>query len=405
MTASSLVDLSVSLAEGKVQLTSCVYNASGPRSGTSAALHKIYTSSSGAVLTKSATVDAQSGNPHPRTHHEANNLASFNSEGLPNSGIDYYIDATTIQEVTGTTSSTNDGTKKKPYIVSLSGKCLEDNITMLRRIRSSSSLSMIDAIELNLACPNVIGKPIIGYDMEQMDSILHEIDQVLLSSDGGDCPAIGVKLPPYFDFSHMMAAATILNRHHQNNKNLVAYVVCINTVGNALCIEGVVSEAPYIASNQGFAGLSGPAIKYTALANVCKFRQLLVPTIDVVGVGGIASGQDAYDMLLAGASACQIATQHWKEGPDCFDRIHTELRDIMHRKGYTSVKQVTGKLKPWSKEGAARLRQEASTPKAVPSANKSNSDTQVYKLLSMILTVVIAILLADKYVLAPGRSA
>jgi dihydroorotate dehydrogenase (fumarate) len=404
MTESSLVDLSVALVHGSVRLTSCVYNASGPRSGTSAALHKIYASSSGAVLTKSATVDAQSGNPHPRTHHELHNMASFNSEGLPNAGIDYYIDAATIQEVTGTTSSTNDD-KKKPYIVSLSGKCLEDNITMLRRIRSSPSLSMIDAIELNLACPNVIGKPIIGYDMEQMDSILGEIGQVLLSSDGGACPPIGVKLPPYLDFSHMTAAAAILNRHHQNNKNLVSYVVCINTIGNALCIEGVVSEAPYIASNDGFAGLSGPAIKYTALANVRKFRQLLVPTIDVVGVGGIASGQDAYDMLLVGASACQIATQHWKEGPGCFDRIHAELQDILQRKGYTSVKQVTGKLQPWSKEGAARLRQESSTSKAVPSTNTNNSDTQVYKLLSMVLTVVLAILLADKYVAASGRSA
>jgi dihydroorotate dehydrogenase (fumarate) len=111
--------------------------------------------------------------------------------------------------------------------------------------------------------------------------------------------------------------------------------------------------------------------------------------------------------LLVGASACQIATQHWKEGPGCFDRIVAELHDILQRKGYTSVKQVTGKLQPWSKEGAARLRQEASAPKAVTSTKTSNSssDTQVYKLLSMVLTVVLAILLADKYVLASGRSA
>jgi dihydroorotate dehydrogenase (fumarate) len=55
---------------------------------------------------------------------------------------------------------------------------------------------------------------------------------------------------------------------------------------------------PVICSNGGFAGLSGPAVKYTALANVKKMRDLLDPTISVVGVGGVQSGKDVFDMIL-----------------------------------------------------------------------------------------------------------
>lgn len=409
--AAAAIDFSVTLA-GSVQLTSCLYNASGPRSGTAEALRKVAASAAGAVLTKSATLTSQTGNPLPRTYHSADGQASFNSEGLPNAGIDYYISAETIREVM---EGCENNSSKKPYIVSLSGKCLADNVEMLKRIAAAPTLAQISAIELNLACPNVIGKPIIGYDVDQMDDILRDIGAVIIECNAAAAvstppqlplPPLGIKLPPYFDVSHFAAAAAVLNQHC----DVVKYVATINTVGNALCIDGVNSEAPVIGSNGGYAGLSGPAIKYTALANVRKLRELLLsPQIDVVGVGGISTGQDVYDMLLAGATCCQTATTHWKEGPDCFDRIILqELGDILRKKGLHSVRQVTGGLKPWSKEGAALARQAAKER----SGNKSDStttmsksllspnnkdDAQFYKVLSAMLAVVLAILLADKY--------
>ena len=151
---------SLATTVGGVALTSCVYNASGPRSGTAAALQKVCQSRAGGVLAKSATVVKQTGNPQPRTFHATNGLASFNSEGLPNNGIDYYIATETIDEVMESSSD-------KPYMVSISGKTLADNLEMLGRIAKSPSLSKIRAVELNLACPNVIGKPIIAYDFDQ----------------------------------------------------------------------------------------------------------------------------------------------------------------------------------------------------------------------------------------------
>ena len=109
---------SLSTTLASIPLKSCVYNASGPRTGSGAALSKIRQSSAGAVLAKSATVESQKGNDLPRTwHHEANpddkdgfeSHASLNSEGLPNAGIDYYLSKETIDEAVGDSD--------KPYMV------------------------------------------------------------------------------------------------------------------------------------------------------------------------------------------------------------------------------------------------------------------------------------------------
>mmetsp|Transcript_21980 Transcript_21980/g.30896 ORF Transcript_21980/g.30896 Transcript_21980/m.30896 type:complete len:405 (-) Transcript_21980:174-1388(-) len=385
---------------GGIHLNTCVYNASGPRTGSSEALAKIAASSSGAVLAKSATVEKQTGNPLPRTwHHEptlspsseelsTGSIASLNSEGLPNSGIKYYIDPITIQESIGETS--------KPYMISISGKTLQDNLQMLTLIHTSSPdvKSSISAIELNLACPNVIGKPIIAYDFEQLKSVLEAVSQHPLPKE----MPLGVKLSPYFDRPHLQRAASIINEYSQT----VKYVVCINTIGYALAID-IHSEMPAIRSNGGLAGLSGAAVKYTALANVRQLRQILVESIDIVGVGGVSSGKDAFEMILCGASAVQVGTCHWNEGPGCFDRICTELRELMSSKGYTSIRQFKGQLKEWSREGASLSRKaramekELVHDKTTITTTKTMNNNQMYQFISAVLAAIVAFLLADKF--------
>ena len=184
---------SLSTSVGGIKLSSCLYNASGPRSGTVEALKKVAASSgTGAVLSKSATISSQSGNPLPRVHHDEDQMhtwqrisrlagnplprvhhdedqmASYNSEGLPNQGIDYYIQADNVTEIMAPAP-------EKPYMVSLSGKTLDDNCVMLKRILDNPGT--IAAIELNLACPNIIGKPTLAYDMEQLESVMSRITQ------------------------------------------------------------------------------------------------------------------------------------------------------------------------------------------------------------------------------------
>jgi len=387
-------DLSTTLAG--IPLTSVIYNASGPRTGSSAAMSKIASSASGAVLAKSATVASQKGNDLPRTWHEENGAASLNSEGLPNSGIDYYISSKTITETMG------DNPSSKAYMVSISGKNISDNLQMLSKISdtiANDSGNKIAAVELNLACPNIVGKPTIGYDFEQMEDVMKQVASLPCFRQTPPSFPLGVKLPPYFDRPHFEMAAAIINQH----KSFVRYAASINTIGNALAIDHH-AEMPAVRANGGYAGLSGPAVKYTALANVKAMRELLDPSIDVVGVGGVQSGMDAFEMILCGAKAVQVGTCHWVEGPKCFDRIDGELRDIMKRKGYGSVDDFRGKLKVWSKEGQALSRNARMEEKKRKEGGKSGGDVtkkgdanNPQSVLIAVLFAIIAVLLADKF--------
>ena len=60
-------------------------------------------------------------------------------------------------------------------------------------------------------------------------------------------------------------------------------------------------------------------------------------------------GKDAFDLILCGAKAVQVATCHWIEGPSCFERISNELKLIMIEKGYSCIEDFRGKLKPYQK--------------------------------------------------------
>jgi dihydroorotate dehydrogenase (fumarate) len=351
-------------------------------------------SASGGILAKSATVAAQLGNPLPRTWHAPDNKASMNSEGLPNHGLDYYLEDSTITETFQDCDPTT--TNNKPYMVSISGKTLKDNLEMLDKIvaKTARPNSRIAGVELNLACPNVIGKPIIGYDFDQLRDILETLQNKKYPN-----LVLGLKLPPYLDSKHLQQAAEIINEY----QSLVGYVASINTIGNALAVDKV-SEAPFISSNNGLAGLSGPAVKYTALANVRQLRSHIHPSIDVVGVGGIETGSDAFLFLLCGATAVQVGTCHWKEGPKCFDRICDELKQVMADKGYKTIDEFRGKLKAWSKEGAALTRaagkgKEHETSTTAKSSVSKGGGTDFSAILNLALVVVIAILLADKYCL------
>jgi len=384
-------DLSTTLAG--IPLTSPIYNASGPRTGSSAAMAKIASSASGAVLAKSATVVSQKGNDMPRTWHQDEGAASLNSEGLPNAGIDYYVASKTIEETMA------DNPSNKPYMVSISGKTLANNIEMLKKISSvigENQNNKIAAVELNLACPNIVGKPTIGYDFEQMEDVMAQVSSLPCFSGPKPLFPLGVKLPPYFDRPHFQMAANILNKH----KNILRYAASINTIGNALAVDPV-AEMPAVRANGGYAGLSGPAVKYTALANVRQMRELLHEDIDVVGAGGVQSGMDAFEMILCGARAVQVGTCHWTEGPKCFDRITDELRAIMEERGYASVDDFRGKLKEWSKEGAnksraARVAEKAKKGGVVKSSGGDGASTNQSVLIA-ILFAIIAVLLADKF--------
>lgn len=193
-------------------------------------LAKIGKSRAGAVLAKSATVLKQDGNDMPRYKEidvGGGNIMSINSEGLPNKGIDYYIATVAVQSGTD---------NNKPYIVSLSAKNLNDNLECFQRAANKEGVS---AVELNLACPNIIGHPIIGYDTVQLREVLEAFK---VHPDILKVP-LGIKLPPYFDNVHWKNACEVINEY-----DFITFVVSTNTVGNALIVD-TEAEQPLIRPN------------------------------------------------------------------------------------------------------------------------------------------------------------
>ena len=296
-------------------LDTCIYNASGPWCTTRADLEGIGGSAAGAILTKSATLERRAGNPSPR--YVETPLGSINSMGLPNEGYQFYADlAPDLQAY------------NKPYLLSVAGLSLENNLHMLKAL---NEVEHIDAIELNLSCPNVPGKPQTGYDFERTQEVLEKATALCRHP-------LGVKLPPYFDLIHFEQMAAILNQYP------IQFVTCVNSIGNGLVID-VDLEQVVIKPKGGFGGIGGDYIKPTALANVRQFYLLLRDDIAVIGCGGVKTGSDVFEHLLCGATAVQVGTQYHREGPDCFLRLTQELKTLMEEKGYEDLAAVRGKLK------------------------------------------------------------
>lgn len=301
----------------KLVLKCCVYNASGPRCTTKEQLILLENSNSGAVLTKSCTLFPRDGNQPPKYYYE--NGVSINSNGLENKGVEFYS-----QYIT-------EGSK--PYIVSVSGLSLEENIKIIKVLTLTDS---VDAIELNLSCPNIPGHPQTGYSQTAVIKLLTEATKIIK-----DKKTFGVKLPPYFDVSHIEQMARIISLFP------IHFVVCCNSLGNGLLIDSD-TETVRIKPKGGLGGIGGTAIKPIALSNVYQFRKLLPKHVRVVGCGGISTGKDAFEFILAGASAVQIGTVYYEEGSWCFERIVNELEQIMKQKGYNCLEDFRGKVKIFS---------------------------------------------------------
>ena len=292
----------------------CLMNAAGVACMTIEELEEVKKSSAGTFVTKTATLEARQGNPEPRYHDVP--LGSINSMGLPNHGLDYYLNY--LLEL-------QDKEPDRTFFLSLVGMSPEETHTILKKVQESDFRGLT---ELNLSCPNVPGKPQIAYDFETTDKILSEVFAYFTKP-------LGIKLPPYFDIVHFDQAAAIFNQYP------LKFVNCVNSVGNGLYIE---DETVVIRPKNGFGGIGGEYIKPTALANVHAFYQRLNPEIQIIGTGGVLTGRDAFEHILCGASMVEIGTTLHKEGVAAFERITKELKEIMVEKGYESLEDFRGKL-------------------------------------------------------------
>ncbi len=307
-----MITLSTTIAG--VTFPSCFMNAAGALCVTKEELEALGKSGAGAIVTKSMTIEARQGNPEPRYYGFPG--GSINSMGLPNLGYRAYAELIPHLKQFG-----------KPVIASVAGLTEGDFPTIAERINAAQP----DLIEVNLSCPNIPGKPQIGYDVEASERVLKRVRPKITVP-------MGVKLPPYFDPAHHDAMGTMLGRCGVDFLNL------INSVGNGLVVDPE-RETAVIKPKGGFGGLGGRLIKPVALANVRAFYKFFAGKIPIIGTGGIVDGTDAFEHFLCGASAVQIGTVLVEEGLAVFSRLEAELGAMLTRKGYQSIQDCRGRLK------------------------------------------------------------
>jgi dihydroorotate dehydrogenase (fumarate) len=205
------------------------------------------------------------------------------------------------------------------------------------------ALAGVDLVELNLACPNVwdagAQKRIACFDLAHTAAICSAVSRALadVARASGRHPRFGVKISPFSDPVALAALAARLAELSEfpdltdpagDGRPGPAFVTAVNTFPNAITLD----RAGRPAVDVGFAGLGGAALKPIALGQVRQLRSLLPDTVDIIGVGGVASGRDVLDYLHAGACAVGLATAYWDGGgnPGIFGDIlapYLELTD------------------------------------------------------------------------------
>ncbi len=315
-----------------------IVNASGCMCDTKKALNKLHMSAAGGICTKTATLKHRPGNPSPRYWEHPDELFTINSMGLPNLGIEYYLE---FYKSLGIKPISSD----KHRCVSLAVMSLEESVTMLEMVFNpvTEYYKYIDAIEWNLSCPNLVGKGILAYDFQGMATWLDTISPYIIKH-GSIYKQLehGLKLPPYFEPYQFDIVAGIIAKYP-----FITFINTINSVPNGLEID-IETETTIIHPKNGLGGLGGKIVQPVALANVnCfyrAFRQMDL-VIQIIGTGGVQSGEDIFKFVLAGADMVSVGSQLMIEGPGVFERLQAEFRAIMIQKGYANLAQVKGKLK------------------------------------------------------------
>ncbi len=268
----------------------------------------------GAIVSKSITLNHREGNPPPRIVETTGGM--INSIGLANMGVERYI-----KEMLPVYANLS-----VPVITNIAGSTIEEYISVLKKIEAVSS--NIVGYEINISCPNVKeGGMEFGVSVDHTAHLTEELrkltDRLLimkLSPNVTDITAIGK--------AAQAAGADAVS--------------AINTLV-AMSINRFTRESNI---HTTYGGLSGPAIKPVALARVHKLFAVL--TIPVIGIGGITSGADVAEFMLAGARAVQIGTANFRD-PAIGIQILDDLIKFCQQENINRSGDLVGAIKKYNK--------------------------------------------------------
>jgi dihydroorotate dehydrogenase (NAD+) catalytic subunit len=300
------VDLSVQL--GRLKLKNPVLVASGTFGYAKEMDGIVDLKRLGGILPKTITQNPRSGNAPWRTVETSAGL--LNAIGLDNDGIDYFLENHwPYLQSTGS-----------DVIVSIAGKSLDDFVDLAKRLNEAEGLF---AVELNVSCPNVSGGVDFGTNPQLCFDVVSGVRRVL------DCPIL-TKLTP-----NVTRIVEIAKAAKEAGTDAVC---CINTVlGMAVDWR---RRRPLLGNVVG--GLSGPAIKPIALR--CVYQVASQVDVPIIGVGGIATIDDAMEFLVTGASAIQIGTANYYD-PLASMKMLDALPSAIRSLDATSVREIVGTLK------------------------------------------------------------
>jgi len=305
-----MAELGVSLCG--VRLRNPLVLASGILGTEAELLVRVAQAGAGAVTAKSCSLQPRVGHPNPSVLAWEHGL--INAVGLANPGVEAEIEE--LIRAKGLLG---------PVGSALIASVFADTVEHFSQVAAQVARARPDLIEVNISCPNVHDE--FGTPFSADPGAAAEVTAAVKDAVAGTAPVL-VKLSP--NVTDIRAIARAVQAAGADG------ITAINTL-TGMVID-VQARRPVLANRTG--GLSGPAIR--PLAVRCVYEIYKAVDLPIIGTGGVGSGRDALELIMAGATAVGIGSAVYDEGPEVFRRIGAEMEALMAELGVESVEELRG---------------------------------------------------------------
>lgn len=304
------VDLAVRLCG--VSLQNPLILASGILGTEALLLARVAAAGAGAVTAKSCSLLPRDGHPNPTVLAWEHGL--INAVGLANPGVQAEVEELSRAKIL-----------LKRLGTALIASIFADTVDNYARVATHIIESGPDLIEVNISCPNVhdeFGTPFAADPLAAA-----EVTAAVKSAVGNRAPVL-VKLSP--NVADISAVARAVAGSGADG------ISATNTLSGMMI--DIHARRPILANRTG--GISGPAIRPVAVR--CVYEIAGAIDLPIVGMGGVSSGRDAIEMIMAGATAVGVGSAVYQEGPEVIGRIRDEMVILMAQLGYKCVEEMRG---------------------------------------------------------------
>lgn len=308
-----MADLSVEFCG--VQFKNPIVLASGILGVTADSMAQVVRNGAGGVTSKSLWPYEHKGHPNPTII--TSEYWMLNAVGIPDAGPEKAREEIArFREVCDA-----------PLIANIVGGKMEDYVAIAKEV----ALMKPDIVEINISCPNVedeLGKPM-ACSIVKSAEVTRLVKEALAEAGAAHIPVV-VKLSP--NVENIVSIATSVLAAGADG------ITAINTVGPGMAIN-IETAQPILANRVG--GLSGPAIKPLAVKYVYDIYK--AHACPIIGTGGVTTGRDAIEMMMAGATLVGVGTAVWVRGQDVFGKIVQEMNEWCDANGVEKLSDLIGK--------------------------------------------------------------